>query len=564
MELELKEILAPLRKWWWLIVLSTLIAGFSSYLATSRQPELFRSSTTLMIGSAIEDPNPSSADFFTSQRLAGFYVDLANRPSVRTATREALEEQCDCAIRMPDIFVRLLNDTNVIDVVVEDTNGELAQAVAAELTRQLILRSPTAQQDDPQRQAFVNEQLDNYQAAIQEAETQIIAKNEELSDLVSAREIASVQAEIETLESNLQTLRTNFANLLQSTQQGATNTIRVIEPASSPWRVPQNNLVTVMTAAGIGLVLAASAAYILEYLDDTVKTPEHIRRLTGLSTLAGIADITTVANKLITISTPRSPISETFRVLRTAVQFSAVDRSTSDHALLITSSVPKDGKSTITANLSVVMAQAGHNVLLIDADLRRPSQHHIFNLPNKRGLTSLLLELSRLESDEQVLSAVNDIVQTTEVEGLQLLTSGPIPPNPSELLGSSRMKMLLDKLTTLFDFVIFDSPPMLAVTDAAVLSTQVDVTLLVVRANQSRRTHVRQAVERLREVNANLIGTVLNSLPTGSTGYNIYDYQVVEYTEEEGDPIGIKSLAGKLRRLLPVLVKKLRTGDPVG
>lgn len=167
MELELREYVAPLRKWWWLIVVSTLVAGGSSYLATRQQTLAYRSTTTLMIGSAIDDPNPSSADFSMTRQLAATYVDIAERTSVRNAAAEAL----GLSQLTQGILVRQLNDTNLIDIIVTDTDPNRAQAVAEELARQLVLRSPTGQDDEDQ--AFANELLKSYSTQITETKIKL-------------------------------------------------------------------------------------------------------------------------------------------------------------------------------------------------------------------------------------------------------------------------------------------------------------------------------------------------------------------------------------------------------
>ena len=538
--MELKEYFAPLLKWWWLILLSTAIAGISSYLATRQQPLLYRSATALMIGNAIENPNPSTSELMITQQLAAGYVNLAGRASVQEDVRATLGLN-----RLPDISVRQLNNTNIIEILVSDTDPVRAQAVATEMANQIILRSPTSQGND---QSFVNELLSSYESAIVETRDQLAAKQELLGTLTSAREIAQTQTEIATLEGSLRTMESNYATLLSSTQQGATNAIRVIEPAYLPrFPVNPNNTRTIAIAAGIGFVLAAAAAYVLEYLDDTVKTPTQVTKLTTLPVLAGIAEFKAErGGQLMTISQPRSPISEAFRILRTGIQFTAVDST--NHTVLITSATPGDGKSVIAANLSVVLAQAGHNVLLIDTDLRLPSQQTVFDLPNKRGLTSLLLEFDLAQRDEEIHLIVNDVVQSTQVEGLQLLTSGPIPPNPSELLGSKKMKKLLGILSEQYDYLILDSPPMLSVTDSLVLSQQVDGILLVVRANSSRKGQVKQAVEMLRDVRARLIGSILNDLPPHGEGYSTYYYYRQPYYGLEQSVAEPQTELGKLRK----------------
>ncbi len=517
MEIDFKEYIAPLRKWWWMIIATTLVAAIASFFATRQQVPVYRSYTRLAIGNYLESTDVSNNDFSTTRQLATAYVEIANQPGFSRDAALALGLEA-----LPrDIDIRQVNDTNFVDITVTDTDPIRSGAVAAELARQLSLRTPAGQESADT--AFVKELLGDYQTKIEETQEQIAAKQEEIGELISARDISVATGELSTLENNLQNLTQNYTDLLALTQEGATNSVQIVDPATEGTLVNANSIISIITAAGIGLVLSASAAYLLEYLDDTVKTPEQITRLGKLPTLAGIAYIDSDDDsKLITLTDSRSPTSEAYRVLRTAIQFSVVDKRNS--ILLMTSGVPSEGKSTTAGNLAVVLAQAGNNVLVIDGDLRRPSQHTIFNLPNKRGVTSLLLKLNVDDSDIEIRNLVEDTVQPTQVEGLQMMTCGPIPPNPSELLGSVKMRRLLEVLDKQYDFVIVDSPPVLSVTDAAVLSALAGITLVVVRANKSRKGEFKQVVERLEDVKATVAGVVLNSLKSGSEGHNFYYY----------------------------------------
>lgn len=522
--MEIRELISPILKWWWLILLSTILAGGTSLYVARQQPDIYSTTSTIIVGNAIENLNPSNTDLNITQQLATFYVNLANRASVRNDVRLSL----GLDKLPPEIYVQQINNTNVIDINVRDTNPARAQAVANELAQQLILRSPSAQQDDMERVAFINKQLDSYETAIEETLQQIAEKQASLATMISARDIRQTQNDISTLESTLQTLRRDYGNLLGNTQRGATNTIRIIEGAGLPSTpINNNNMMNVLTAAVMGFVLATAAAFLLEYLDDTIKLPTEASRITGLPTLTGVAEID-VGDRLVTIHQARSPVAEAFRVLRTGIQFSAVDKQR--RALLVASATPLDGKSTISANLAVVLAQAGHRVLLIDADLRRPTQHTIFDLPNQRGLTDLILEFDVNARPEEAQIIINDVAQATRVQGLTLLTSGRVPPNPSELLGSVKLKQLIELLLQRFDYVVFDSPPVLSVTDAVVLSAQVDGVIVVLRAEKSRRGYTRQMVQMLQDVNANLIGTVLNDLKIKHEGYGSFYYYKDPYT----------------------------------
>lgn len=202
---------------------------------------------------------------------------------------------------------------------------------------------------------------------------------------------------------------------------------------------------------------------------------------------------------LVTLRDPSSMAAEAYRTLRTNIQFSSLDKPI--QTLLATSTAPDEGKSTTLANLAVTIAQAEQRVILVDCDLRRPSVHTLFGVPNEQGLTTAIL--AQVEGPLPL--------QATSVPGLSLLTSGPLPPRPADLLGSRRMEQLIARLRNEADMVLFDTPPVIAVTDAAVLATRVDGVLLVLQAGQTRRDRAREARQKLEKVKANIIGVVLNN-----------------------------------------------------
>jgi capsular exopolysaccharide synthesis family protein len=216
-----------------------------------------------------------------------------------------------------------------------------------------------------------------------------------------------------------------------------------------------------------------------------------------------------VSSSLIALRDPRSPAAEAYRTLRTNIQFSSLDKPL--QTLLATSTAPDEGKSTTIANLAVTMAQAEQRVILVDCDLRRPTLHTLFDLPNEAGLTSLILA----QEDAEIP------LQDTSVAGLSLLASGPLPPRPADVLGSRRMEAVLARLRAEADIVLFDTPPVVAVIDAAVLATKVDGVLLIFQANQTSRDRARQARQILEKFKANIVGVVLNNAPL-EQGYGYY------------------------------------------
>ena len=205
---------------------------------------------------------------------------------------------------------------------------------------------------------------------------------------------------------------------------------------------------------------------------------------------------------LITLSNPRSPAAEAFRTLRTNLYFSSLDRAL--ETLVVTSAAPGEGKSTALSNLAVTLAQGEKRTILVDADLRRPSQHELFGLSNERGLSDMFRSESAFD-DPPLQSVPNST--------LKVLTSGPLPPIPSQLLAARKMDEVIARLLERADMVLFDAPPVVAVTDASLLASKVDAVLLVVRAGDTRREHVRAAKDRLEKVNARLVGAVLLNAP---------------------------------------------------
>lgn len=224
---------------------------------------------------------------------------------------------------------------------------------------------------------------------------------------------------------------------------------------------------------------------------------------------------------IITKEHPKSPMAEAYRTLRTNIQFSNIDKDIK--CIIITSSGPGEGKSTTIVNLAVTMAQNGKKVLLIDGDLRKPKLHMYFRLHNQEGLTKLLAH--NIE--------YNEVIQSTDIENLYFLASGPIPPNPSELLGSNKMRNFLNALKEEYDMILIDTPPVSVITDAAVLSTIADGTILVCAVGQASIDGAKLAKEMLQKVNANILGVVLNKIPINEGRYYKYNHYLNYYDVDE-------------------------------
>lgn len=210
---------------------------------------------------------------------------------------------------------------------------------------------------------------------------------------------------------------------------------------------------------------------------------------------------------LITLTHPRSPAAEAYRTLRTNLYFSSLDNPL--RTLVVTSTAPGEGKSVVLANLAVVMAQGEKRTVLVDTDLRHPTLHELFGLPNEQGLTTMFMDKAAMTDPP--------LVQAPGIERLWLLPSGPLPPNPADLLGTRRMEEVIQTLLARADIVLFDAPPVIAVTDAALLSTKTDGILLIINADQTRRDHAQRAKELLEKARVRIVGAVLNNAQLDGT-----------------------------------------------
>ena|SRR3990172_1033934 len=528
--MELSRYIYPIKKWWWLVAASTLVAATFSYLTILRQPTVYQSRTTLMIGTTINDPNPSNNEFLLSQQLAAAYADIANRDMVRIATMNALNIN-----RLPEYLARALPNTQLIEIAVTDTDPERSQLVANELASQLVLLSPTSgQPEDQGRQEFINEQLNNLEAQIKETEDEIEKLQGELGNMISAQQIDDAQNQISALQLKLNAMRNNYGLLLSNTQQGAINTLTIIEPASLTVRpIGPNKIWTVLLAAVFGFILAACEAYLLEYLNDTLKSADDVARLFSAPIVGRIFEYADGSNEnhLYDSANLNHPLTEAYRTLRTNIEFAEMERPLK--TILVTSADIGDGKTSVAANLALSVAQRDKKVILIDADLRRPNIHKYFNLTNEQGLVDLFLGRA----------PIGDTIRLNKGKNVAVLTAGNTPSNPTELLSSKKMEKLLTKLKDVADVIVIDGPPFI-VADAMILASKVDGILMVVRPGHTRQSLARIAIDQIKVAGAKLVGVVLNRIPRRDADYYagksyLYTYYQNNYGVEREDRIKI-------------------------
>lgn len=535
--MDLRRQIAIARAWFPLLVASVLLAAGAAFVVSSLLPKVYEAKATLIVGQSLSAVNPDYNQVLVSQRLSTTYAAVATtRPILDSVIGQlGLDVTSDELAKRVRADAAL--DSTLLTIVAQDVDPAGAAAIANALAEQLITASPAIQGRRADVQKSIDADLEATQSQVEATQARVEALSR-LTDRTVAQE-----AELLTLEGRLASLRSTFGTLLSFSSGNASNLLSVVEPAvaaSAPVspRPPLNTLL----GAILGLLVAVGIVVVAERLDDSIRDPDDVQALVGLSTLGTIAKTKSAPGRseiyqLAALLYPRSGVAEAYRTLRTSIEFASLDRPL--RTLLVTSSLPGEGKTVTAANLAVVFAQAGRRVLLVDADLRKPGVHLVFDLPNEHGLTTML------RSDEVSLDA---IAAPAAQDNLRVLPTGPLPPNPAELLGSQRMSALVDRLTAGGDLVIFDSPPLLGITDSVILSSLLDATLFVIDAGRGHRGGVRRGREELAKAGANVIGAVLNRIPirAGSAyAYDIYEGYTGHGRAADVDPGGTEISAGQ-------------------
>jgi capsular exopolysaccharide synthesis family protein len=349
---------------------------------------------------------------------------------------------------------------------------------------------------------------------------------------INPSRVAQIQITLELYQRLYTELLNNYEMIRLARLRNTPNIVQ-IDKANVPFSPIQPQPVrSAFLGFVVGMLFAGAVVFVVEYLDDTIKTPDDVSDHLGLPVIGLIGDMDQIKSKkknltgIHAIDNPLSPITEAFRSLRTNLNFYSVDHSLG--SLLVTSPNPSEGKTTIVVNLAAILAQTDQHVYLVDADLRRPSVHRLFDLPNRSGLSDVFktdASISEISSDW------NDLK-------IKIITSGALPPNPTELLGSERMKRFLEEISSLSDIVIMDTPPAV-VTDPVALGAQVDGVIIVVEPGKTKIGQVQVLIEQLYQGNANILGIVLNPIPRQlSSFYGGYRYYSRYYSKEFGDYFG--------------------------
>ena len=448
--MELTRYLRVLRQRLWMIIACPIVAALAAGIVSFLLPPVYEAHVSVYVKPAqpITGIDPTTGAGVTSDTVLLTYANWM--------TQEPIVDQVNSQLKLglrydqltSKITVTPITNTLLLNVAVRDTSPAVARDVANQLVVDFI-------------------------------------------DAVRQKQAAALAAQ-------------------PSASQQADNLI-VTAPAVLPDKpVAPNKTLNVAIAFAAGLLLALGLAFLLDYLDQSIKSDDDLIGRLGLIPIGHIAYVpagNTRRSELVTLD-PHSTSSEAFKALRTSVLFSTIDQHVK--AIVVTSPELGEGKSRTAANLAIALAQAGHRTLLIDADFRRPSLHHLFGKIRNVGLSNLIL---------QDAAEAEAITEVEAVPNLWLLPSGPTPANPSELLGSARLQEVMSNLWTHFSYVILDTPPVNAVTDASILAAAANATILIVeqgRTTWPALTHAKQMLDR---VGANTIGVVVNKLRATSGSY---------------------------------------------
>jgi len=530
---ELRYYLRLFKKWFWLVIVGAILGLVGGYIVSLLTVPVYQSTVTLLISQGADPLRDQYTAMIASQRAAITYVEQLKSSEVLEQVARDLNIATPTGGLPAAVLAQNVRDTQLIRVSVEDINPARAQAIANQIAKVFNEQLNTFQRE---RYRIVQEDMDRQVAETRKKIDETQKALAPLGDSNDPKALAApefVRTERQRLQLELTTLQSQYSVLLASAQNVRlaasryTDAVTVSSPAKMPIApIRPRTSTNILIGLAVGTLIGLGIAFLIEYLDDSLKTSDDVMRVLELGTLGNVVRFPKgTKSPLVALDSPRAPYVEAYRNLRTNLQFSFAVDSTA--TLVVASAEPGEGKSTTIANLAVVMAQVGKRVLLVDTDLRRPTQHHIFGVPAEPGLTDVFL-------GEQTF---DQVVRETPVPSLHLLTSGRLPPNPAELLASAWMDRFIMQMQERYDVVLFDAPPILPVTDAILLASKTKHLVWIISAGKTRADTLRRAREALLQVDAKILGVVLNRISGGSGyGYYYYYYYSKDGTKQKRSP----------------------------
>ena len=481
-EMTLRDYASVVWRRKWIVILPVVVTTLVAIGLSMAQTPMYRASAQVLVKTPATAYSLGSTGDVLSPRLVENELQAARGSELLGQLRTTVGSE-------PSLSVSVSEGSDVFTFTATSSDPDLAAAAANAYATAYIER---------QRSLLINE----YIARVEVLNDQLGAI--ERGDTDAARQ-SDYELELQDLAVSIELARTSGSTLIDEAR-----------PPSSPYE--PNTTRTATLAAVVGLLIGLAAAFLLDYLDTSVRDEDDLARATGMPNLATIPPLPPKPGAsgdvpyLVTREHPQSQASEAFRSLHTAIKFLALERPL--HTVLVTSPRPGEGKTTTATNLAISAAKSGQRVLLVDCDLRKPQAHLFFELSNDLGFTSVLLGDATMRRVAQLVP---------DAATLAVITSGPIPPNASELLAGDRTKASLEALGASVDLVIVDSPPVLPVSDPLILASLVDGVIVVASAGTTDRRQLAKTIDRLSQVDAPILGTVLNRfdpIERSTYGYN--------------------------------------------
>jgi non-specific protein-tyrosine kinase len=538
----IRQYLKVVLRWWWLLIVSTIIPGVISYHFASQQPALYQAKATIMVGTGLQDPDPDPNQMNLSRTLAAAYAELLKQGPVLEAVIDRLGLQTTPEQLAAQIGTSIYSGAQLLEIQVTDSNSEAAALIANALAEEIIRRSPTSRGSDPVQQEFVRRQLEELQTKIEDLNRQLNDLTASLSELTSAVEIQDAQSQIAALEQVRSLYQSSYASLLAVYRAESPNVLSLFEPAVPPqWPVPSKTKLIVAVAGAAGIGLALGTIFLMEYMDTSLQWKgdgeQYILDMPVLGVLPHVSkkDVLSSNNPLSPVAASARAVQANLFLMRPGHPF---------RTLLLTSPGVSEGKSFVVANLAVVLASAGNRVIVVDADMRRPSLHEYLDRPNAIGLADVL---GNRVDNENSLSVP---LQETDFDNLLFLCAGRPPADSVTLLTSPRFLALLDFLKEHSDVILIDSPPVLGPPDAMVLATLADGTIFVTSAGVTKREAIQQARDRmLAQQGVNLLGLTVNRAKLNGSHYDYSLEEGEEPRQEETDDNTLLTLGEAAARL---------------
>ncbi len=512
---ELRDYLDVLRRRKWVLIVALAVVVSIGVFRSARQTKIYRSTGQILLSVDGADNVLTQLSIIQGQAIREKVKVLVPGVNAPSATRGDGVRIVNISVESPDPQMAKAGVSAYIATYIEFRQEQRLKQLAA-TTEQT--RTRIAELSDQ-----VNKLTDDYETGLADIEARAVSVPGESTSEAAARnsQLARERRELDLdLKSRRDALQRDQLQLesklfeLESATDITTPAAEIVNDASDGRKVRPDPISAGISAGVLGLILGVALAFLFEYLDESIKTKDDVQRAVGtkVPVVATIPAITEWRDRskteVVSLSAPRSSAAEAYRALRTTVQFAGLENPV--NVIAITSPTAGEGKTTALANLAVVVAGAGRRVVMLDCDLRRPRIHQFFGMSNEVGFTSWII------GDAPLSAALKEV---PGIRRLSLMASGPIPPNPSELLSSRRFPELVRTLQSEGALVLIDTPPLLPVTDAAVIARSIDIAFMVTMAGRGTRKHLRQAMEILDQVDAPVGGLVLNGVDPDRQSY---------------------------------------------